>query len=129
MTIQDVLGASWFGYTARVLFTFVFWSSGVMKLVRFKAGVAEMEMFGLKPAWAFNVATICIQLIGSALIVFSIHTWLGAGLLALFTALTIPIAHRFWTMPEPMRTLDSCIVLEHVTVIGALMVVAMASPA
>ena len=58
MTIQDVLGASWFGYTARVLFTFVFWSSGVMKLVRFRAGVAEMEMFGLKPAWAFNVATI-----------------------------------------------------------------------
>ncbi|HEY4214794.1 MAG TPA: DoxX family protein [Steroidobacteraceae bacterium] len=129
MTIQHVLGASWFGYSARVLLTFVFWSSGVMKLVRFRAGVAEMQMFGLRPAWAFNVATICVQLIGSALVVFSIWTWLGAGLLALFTALTIPIAHRFWTMPEPMRTLDFCIVLEHVTVIGALMVVAIASPA
>ena len=44
--------------------------------------------------------------------------------LAIFTALTIPIAHTFWTMQEPMRTLEFYVVMEHITVIGALMVVA-----
>jgi transmembrane protein len=125
--VQETLSTAWFGYAARLLLTFVFWSSGVMKLVQFKRGTAEMLFFGLKPGWVFNVATIVIQLAGSLLIVFNIQAWLGASVLAIFTVLTIPIAHRFWRMEEPLRTLDFCIVLEHVTVIGALMLAAILS--
>ena len=125
--VESVLGATGFGYAARILLTFVFWSSGVMKLVRFRQGVAEMTHFGLKPAWLFNVATLSVQLIGSALIILGVWVWLGAAVLAVFTALTIPIAHKFWLMEEPLRTLDFCIVLEHITVIGALMLVAAVS--
>ena len=38
--------------------------------------------------------------------------------------MTIPIAHNFWTLQEPMRTIEFHIVAEHITVIGGLMVVA-----
>jgi transmembrane protein len=48
-------------------------------------------------------------------------------MLAVFTVLTIPIAHHFWTMEEPFRTLEFFFVMEHITVVGALMVVAWAS--
>lgn len=125
--VADILGANWFGYTARVLLTFVFWSSGLMKLFNFKGGIAEMTLFGLKPPWFFNLGTILIQLVGSALIIHGTYAWIGAAMLALFTLATFPIAHRFWRMEEPARTLDFCIVLEHVTVLGALMLVAMVS--
>ncbi|HTO34274.1 MAG TPA: DoxX family protein [Pararhizobium sp.] len=112
-----------FGYLARTILTYMFWASGLAKLIDFNAGVAEMAFFGLEPAPLFNIAVAVTQLGGSALIIANRWTWLGAGALGIFTALTIPIAHTFWTMQEPMKTLEFYVVMEHITVIGALMVV------
>ena len=122
--IDALTGATWFGYLARTLLTFAFWGSGLAKLIDFPAGVAEMAHFGLEPAVAFNIATIIVQLGGSALVILNRWTWLGAGALGVFTALTIPLVHHFWTMEEPMRTIEFHFVAEHITVIGGLMVVA-----
>jgi predicted enzyme related to lactoylglutathione lyase len=41
---------------------------------------------GLHPAWAFNLASLLTQLIGSALIIVNRRVWLGAGALGVFTA-------------------------------------------
>ncbi|TWF56956.1 DoxX family protein [Neorhizobium alkalisoli] len=122
--LSIVTSTSWFGYLARIVLTFMFWGSGLSKLIDFQAGMAEMSFFGLEPAAAFNTAVIITQLGGSALIILNRWTWLGAGALAVFTALTIPIVHHFWTMEEPMRTFEFYVVMEHITVIGGLMVVA-----
>jgi transmembrane protein len=122
-----LLRATWFGYVARIVLTFMFWSSGLAKLIDFNGGLAEMAHFGLEPAWLFNIATIIVVFGGSLLIVLDRWAWLGAGALAVFTALTIPIAHGFWAMEEPFRTIEFHVVMEHVTVIGALIVVACAS--
>ena len=122
--IGVLTGSTWFGYLARTVLTFMFWASGLSKLIDFNAGVAEMAHFGLEPAVAFNIATIITQLGGSILIILNRWTWLGAGALAVFTALTIPIVHHFWTMEEPFKTIEFYVVMEHITVIGALMVVA-----
>ncbi len=122
--ISALTGSTWFGYLARTVLTFMFWASGLSKLIDFNAGVAEMAHFGLEPAVAFNIATIITQLGGSILIILNRWTWLGAGALAVFTALTIPLVHHFWTMEEPFKTIEFYVVMEHITVIGALMVVA-----
>ena len=122
--IERLTGSSWFGLLARTVLTSMFWLSGIAKLADFDAGMAEMAHFGLEPAAAFTIATALTQIIGSALIIANRWTWLGAGALGVFTALTIPIAHAFWTMAEPMRTVEFHVVFEHITVIGALMVVA-----
>lgn len=65
-----------------------------------------------------------MQLAGSLLVILNRWTWLGAGALGVFTALTIPIAHTFWTMEEPLKTVEFYIVMEHITVIGGLMLAA-----
>ncbi len=122
--ISALTGTTWFGYLARTVLTFMFWASGLSKLIDFNAGVAEMAHFGLEPAVAFNIATIITQLGGSILIILNRWTWLGAGALAVFTALTIPLVHHFWTMEEPFKTIEFYVVMEHISIIGALMVVA-----
>jgi len=122
--INSIVGSRPFGYLARAILTYMFWASGLAKLIDFNAGVAEMSHFGLEPATLFNTAVIVTELGGSALIIANRWTWLGAGALAVFTLLTIPIAHTFWTMQEPIKTLEFYVVMEHITVIGGLMVVA-----
>jgi transmembrane protein len=119
-----ITGSSWFGYLARIVLTFAFWGSGLSKLIDFPGGVAEMAHFGLEPAVAYNIATIITQIGGSLLVIFNRYTWLGAGALAVFTALTVPLVHHFWTMEEPFRTMEFHVAMEHITVIGGLMVVA-----
>jgi transmembrane protein len=122
--VESMTGSRAFGLLARLVLTSMFWLSGIAKLADFNGGVAEMAHFGLQPPALFNIATAVVQLVGSALIIANRWTWLGAGMLAVFTVLTIPIAHNFWTMEEPMRTVEFYVVMEHITVIGALMVVA-----
>ncbi|WJH39445.1 DoxX family protein [Aliirhizobium terrae] len=122
--IHALTSSNWFGLLARIVLTFGFWGSGLSKLIDFQGGVAEMAHFGLEPAVAFNIATIITQLGGSALIILNRWTWLGAGALGVFTALTIPLVHHFWTMEEPFRTMEFHVVMEHITLIGGLMVVA-----
>jgi transmembrane protein len=122
--IEKLLASRVFGVFSRVILTLVFWLSGLAKLFDFPAAVAEMEQFGLTPAIHMAIAVILVQLGGSALIISGRYVWLGAGALAVFTALTIPIAHAFWTMSGERAFLEMMFVFEHITVIGGLMVVA-----
>lgn len=109
---------------ARVLLTCPFWGSGLAKLTDFQGGVAEMARFDLEPAATFNIATIIVQLGGSLLVIRNRCTWLGAGALGIFTALTIPLVHHFWSITEePFRTIAFHTATEHVGMIGALIAV------
>jgi len=107
---------------ARLLLTAPFWLSGISKLIEFDMGVAEMARAGLEPAVGFNVATIAMQLAGSLLMISGRYVWLGAGMLGLFTGLTVPLVHHFWAMTEePFRTIAFHTVIEHVGLIGGLL--------
>lgn len=109
---------------ARILLTFPFWGSGLAKLIDFQGGVAEMAMFGLNPPVAFNIATIVVQLAGSALIIANRSAWLGAGALGVFTALTIPLVHHFWSLEGERAIVAFHTATEHVGMIGALILAA-----
>lgn len=122
--IENLLASRVFGVFARVVLTFMFWSSGLAKLIDFPGAVAEMQHFGVMPAVPMAIAVILLQLGGSALVISGRFVWFGAGVLGVFTALTIPIAHAFWTMTGEMAFIEMMFVFEHVTVIGGLMVVA-----
>lgn len=125
--VACLLDRGWFAVLARVVLTFMFWGSGLAKLIDFQGGVAEMAMFNLPYPVAMNVLTIVTQIGGSLLIIFNRWTWLGASSLAVFTALTIPLVHHFWSLPEPRATIAFHTATEHVTVIGALMIVSILS--
>ena len=68
-TIERLLSKPAMAVIARVALTFPFWMSGVLKLIDFEGGVAEMARVGLEPAALFNVATVVIQLTGSLLVI------------------------------------------------------------
>lgn len=125
--IARVLDCSYVALFARIVLTFPFWASGLSKLIDFSGGVAEMAHFGLQPAALFNVAVFVTQLAGSALIIANRYVWLGAGALAVFTVLTIPIAHDFWNQTGPAAVTHLHFASEHLSVIAGLILVTILS--
>lgn len=113
----------------RILVTTFFWMAGLYGIFNFEIIVEEMVAVELPRPGAFAAATIATQLIGSALLVTNYRGlgWVGAGALAVFTLLTIPIGHPFWTFPEPRRTAEFHIALEHITVVGGLLLAGLLS--
>ena len=103
-----------------------FFYSGVSKLVDFDAALGEAAHFGLQPAWLFAAGIIVTQLGGSALTVFASGRWqaLGAIALAGFTIIATPIGHAFWTMQGMDRFHNLNSFLEHIGLVGGLMLVA-----
>lgn len=122
--VGAILSSRAFFIFARVVFTFIFWGAGLGKIVDYQGTLAEMAHFGLNPPQVWAPLVIVTLLVGSALIIVNRFAWLGCGMLAVFVALTIPIAHPFWTLPEPEATYHFHTFAEHVTVIGALMIAA-----
>ncbi|MDW7571702.1 hypothetical protein RZN32_31255, partial [Klebsiella pneumoniae] len=53
------------------------------------------------------------------------YGWIGSGMLIVFTLLTIPLGHAFWAFSEPRRTGEFHIALEHITVVGGLIMSAL----
>lgn len=102
--------------------------SGLLKLFDFDAAIAEQRHFNM-PAPAFLAGlTIAVQLGGSALLFVRRWTWLGAGLLAGFTALATLIAHRYWDIADPaLRFQQQNIFWEHVAICGGLVLAAAAA--
>lgn len=123
--IRMLLRSAWLYHVGAIVLTYVFWWSGLNKVFDFAGAQAEMSHFGLEPPAFFALATIVVQLGGSALIIIgSRWAWLGAGALAAFTLGTIPIAHRYWEMEGTVAFLEQSLVQEHITVIGGLILAA-----
>ena len=125
--IARILDWPWFPLIARIVLTFPFWGSGLSKLIDFPAGVAEMAQYGLKPAVLINILVIFTQLGGSLLVIANRRAWSGAGALAVFTLLTIPIAHDFWNLRGEAAKQEFFFAVEHIALIGGLMLAAILS--
>ena len=118
-------GIGWF--LARLVLTFVFWGAGIGHLADFQASVAELRALKLEPAPVMNVILVVTLLGGSLLILLDRWLWLGAGILSGFLVVAIVIAHPFWTMAEPAKTLNFRVATEHVSLIGGFMALSVAS--
>jgi transmembrane protein len=109
----------------RILLTLPFWSSGIAKLLDIDGALTEAAHFGLEPVWVTVLATLAVQLGGSAALITGRFAWIGAGALGMFTALATLIAHPFWTVADPMaRFHERNTFLEHVGLIGGLVLAA-----
>lgn len=113
----------------KVVLTALFWSAGIFGVFNFGEVVKEVVAVGLPAPRLLAVATIVIQLGGSLLIITNAANlgWMGAVVLAAFTLATIPLGHAFWTFSEPQRTAELHIALEHITVVGGLLISAVYS--
>lgn len=109
----------------RLVLTFFFLASAYMMSRNFSQAVEEMKDVGLPLPRLSAMAAVATQVIGSLWVVTDAgHLgWIGAGGLAVFTLLTIPFGHAFWKFPEPQRSENLRTVLEHVSLVGGLLLV------
>jgi transmembrane protein len=120
-----ILKSRTFQILARIVLTTPFWLAGLQHLVQWNSGLGEMAHFGLNPPALYLALMIATCLAGSALVIAGGGwAWLGAGALGVFTALTIPIAHAFWKLSGDAMMGELRTTMEHISIIGGLMVVA-----
>ncbi|OLP62029.1 hypothetical protein BJF93_07880 [Xaviernesmea oryzae] len=112
---------------ARMLLTFVFWSDALLQLMAFKTYSRALERFGLKPGWAFNMATMIFKIAMSLMIVLDDHAWIAVTALSVFVLATIPIAHAFWGKSGEAAFIARNFALEHMSLIGGLLMAGMLS--
>ena len=125
--IDDILTGKAFWLAARVLLTVVFALSGAAKLADFDGGMTEMTRAGLAPAWLFNISVALILLAGTLAIWFDRYLWQGTALLGGFLVAVIFVVYHFWRLPEPEATTAFFFALEHISLVGGLGCVAVAS--
>jgi transmembrane protein len=122
--VSGLLSSRAFLIFARIVLTTPFWAAGIQHALDWGGWVGTMAHFNLNPPVLFAFLTLLCCLGGSVAVIASNKwTWLGAGALGVFTALTIPIAHAFWTMQGQAAMTEFYTVLEHIAMIGGLMVV------
>ncbi|MBL0901462.1 MAG: DoxX family protein [Reyranella sp.] len=117
-------GACWF--VARLVLTFVFWGAALGKIADFPGSVAELAALRIEPAKPMAVLLIVTLLVGSLTILLDRWLWLGCGILSGFLVVAIVLAHPFWTMQDPDRTLHFRVAVEHISLIGGFMALAIA---
>lgn len=97
---------------------------GLVKLFDFPGAVGEMTHFGLQPAPLFAVAVIVLELGAAALILSGRLRWLGALVLAVFTAAATFMANRYWEASGHDRFMLMNAFFEHWGLVGGFLLVA-----
>jgi len=106
---------------ARLCLAAVFLYSGIDKLWHWRSSIEEVKSDGLPWPAAFAGATIFTQLVGGCLVATGLLAWLGALLLAGFTAAATVIGHRFWLRRGAELRHELTTSLEHVAIVGGLL--------
>ena len=123
--VDSILNWRWTSALARIALASAYAVGGLNKLLDFHGAIAEQAHFGLHPPAFFAGLTIAVELIGSALLVSGRFLWLGAGTLAVFTALATLIAHPFWNMVGQERFFATNAFFEHLGLIAGFAMAAM----
>ena len=121
--VNSIVENRGFQILSRIILTLPFWGAAIEHGIGFQAWVGTMAHFNLNPPVLFAIFALLTLVAGTYLAVFTNKwAWLGAGALGIFTFLTIPIAHAFWNMKDPQAHTEFYTVLEHIAIIGGLMV-------
>lgn len=127
--IETLLLSNGLWLLARVLLTFLFWMTALNWIADFSQAQGAAGSVGLSPPTLWGALLIGFYLVGSVLIITDRMMWLGAGAFGVFVLLTIVMVHRFWALSGAEFAAEWNEVKEHVTVIGGLMAVCIASAA
>ena len=125
--VADALESDWLWHLSRLIVTFMFWYAGFGFLFDFSGAQTTMALAGIQHLWLVAALTILVEIGASLLIVLDRWVWFGAGALAVFTLLTIPLVHHFWTMEGIAAMSAKLESEEHLTVVGGLVVLSIAS--
>ncbi|HUA79645.1 MAG TPA: DoxX family protein [Dyella sp.] len=118
--VNAVLASRATAMLARLALTLPYWWSGLDKLIHPSAALAEMHGLGFPASWWLLSLLLVVQLGGSLAIIANRYAWLGAALLAGFTAFVTVVAHAFWKQDGALRFAEMNVFMEHVALIAGL---------
>lgn len=127
--VQSILMSDALWLLAKVLVTFLFWMTALNWILDFSQASGAAGSIGLTPPAVWAGVIIAWYVLGTAAIVFDRYMWLGAGALGVFIVLTILLVHRFWAMTGDEATAAWNEVKEHISLIGAMILVCIAGQA
>jgi transmembrane protein len=110
---------------ARIGLTLPFWWSGVDKLLHPMSALSEIQVTGFPRSWTLYALLLIVQLGGSLSILVNRYAWLGAGALAVFTAIVTFMAHGFWRLEGAQRFVEMNDFMEHIALIAGLVFAAL----
>ena len=123
--LSAILDSKIFQLVARILLVVTFVVPGLMQPMQFQGSLGEFAHFNLNPPAFWVVLSFVTLLVGSLLVILGGKlTWLGAGALGIYTGLTVLIVHHFWTMSGADRLNEMRTTMEHIGLIGGLVMVA-----
>lgn len=127
--VQSILMSDALWLLAKILVTFLFWMTSLNWILDFSQASGAAGSIGLTPPAVWGGVIIAWYVLGTAAIVFDRYMWLGAGALGVFIVLTILLVHRFWAMTGDEATTAWNEVKEHISMIGAMILVCIAGQA
>jgi transmembrane protein len=122
--VQAVAQSAWIAWVIRAALALPFAASVVAKLGNWPGAVAESAALGFGHPVLVAAATVATQLVGCVLLFTRRLCWLGAGMLAVFTACATLLAHAFWALQGSARIAQMNTFFEHVAIIGGFAAVA-----
>lgn len=119
-TMNYTTAQNWMTLIGRILFSFIFILSGIMKVTNFTNSVAYIETLGLMfhPELLISLA-IVFELGGSLLVLLGWHARLGALLLFIFTLAVSFMIHHFWNYPAEHVQAQMTLFLKNISIAGA----------
>jgi uncharacterized membrane protein YphA (DoxX/SURF4 family) len=123
--VEKILDWRWTWFLARLALVGAYLLGALVKLTDWPAAVAEQAHFGMQPASLWAGLTIAVEITGPLLILAGRYVWLGAGMLAVFTALAALVANDFWTMHGEARFMATNAFFEHIGLIGGFVLAAL----
>jgi uncharacterized membrane protein YphA (DoxX/SURF4 family) len=114
-------------FLARLGLTSAYLLGGFTKLFDFAGAVAEQTHFGLSPPRLWAVLAIGVEIVGPILILTGRFVWLGAGAIAVLTAVATFVANDFWNLQGHARFVAMNTFFEHLGLVaGCVLVTLMA---
>lgn len=117
--VQAILEWQWTWPIARFALVVFYLVSGLSKIADFRGAVAEMVEARMPAPAAMALLSMFVELTGSVLVLIDRWTWLGAGMLGVFTAIGAVTAHAFWKVSGRARVEAIAVFLMHLGLIAA----------
>jgi uncharacterized membrane protein YphA (DoxX/SURF4 family) len=108
----------------------VYLVSGVHKGIWFPRALQEFRAAGVKDSRVVVavIVTVVLHLAGSLCLITGIYAREAAAVLCLFTIVATIQVHNFWTLTGQDRLIQSRIALEHLAIVGGLMLFVIVGP-